>query len=139
VVFYGSLSSANIPDPRLLTQEQRHEIVKNGLGDREMPVRKAAAGMLGGWLESEGVKGDLAEVRRQVVITLLRQLSEPELFRYAVRQFLKRFDVVNGNVAEDALLSLFVSRPAVADQLNFDGESRFRRACWKASTGLKLP
>jgi hypothetical protein len=80
VVFYGSLSSANIPDPRLLTQEQRHEIVKNGLGDREMPVRKAAAGMLGGWLESEGVNGDLAEVRRQAVVTLLRQLTEPELF-----------------------------------------------------------
>jgi hypothetical protein len=47
-----------------LTIAQREEVVRNGLGDREGSVRKAAAGMLGGWVD--GAQGDLIEVRTAV-------------------------------------------------------------------------
>jgi condensin complex subunit 3 len=59
-VYHGSLSAASLPDARILTIAQREEVVRNGLGDREPNVRKAAAVMLGGWLDQAG--GDLLEV-----------------------------------------------------------------------------
>lgn len=59
-VFAGVLSAEALPDPRILTIAQREEVVRNGLGDREPSVRKAAAGMLAGWLDL--AEGDLLEV-----------------------------------------------------------------------------
>jgi condensin complex subunit 3 len=59
-VFHGPLSAHAIPDPRKLTIAQREKVVQHGLGDREPSVRKAAATMLGGWLDQAG--GDLVEV-----------------------------------------------------------------------------
>lgn len=50
-----------LPDPRVLSIAQREEIVRNGLGDRDAQVRKAAAGMLAGWVD--GCEGDLLQVR----------------------------------------------------------------------------
>lgn len=38
-------------------------------------------------------------------------------------QFLTRFDVIGGRVAEDALLSIFVTRSEVLDSLAFGGAS----------------
>lgn len=61
-VFHASLSAAVMPDPRVLSIAQREEIVRNGLGDRDAQVRKAAAGMLGGWVD--GCEGDLLQVGR---------------------------------------------------------------------------
>jgi len=43
-----------------LTIAQREKVVQYGLGDREPSVRKAAATMLGGWVDQAG--GDLVEV-----------------------------------------------------------------------------
>jgi hypothetical protein len=60
-VYHGSLSSAALPDSRILSIAQREEVVRNGLGDREGSVRKAAAGMLGDWLDQSG--GELVDVR----------------------------------------------------------------------------
>lgn len=94
-MFHGSLSSASLPDARILTIAQREEVVRNGLGDREPNVRKAAAAMLGGWLDQ--ADGDLVE-------------------------FLTRFDVVSSGVAEEALLSIFVTRPEMIDLLEFNPE-----------------
>jgi len=59
-VFHGPLSANAVPDPRQLTIAQRERVVQHGLGDREPSVRKAAATMLGGWLDQAG--GDLVEV-----------------------------------------------------------------------------
>lgn len=50
-VYQGSLSSTALPDARILSIAQREEVARNGLGDREASVRKAAAVMLNGWLE----------------------------------------------------------------------------------------
>ena len=60
IVYHGSLSSAALPDPRVLSIAQREGVVQNGLGDREASVRKATAGMLGGWLDHAG--GSVVEV-----------------------------------------------------------------------------
>lgn len=38
-------------------------------------------------------------------------------------QFLGRFDVVTSQVAEEALLSVFVTRPEVLDAVEFGGKS----------------
>ncbi|WVN89766.1 uncharacterized protein L203_104996 [Cryptococcus depauperatus CBS 7841] len=92
-VFAGVLSMEALPDPRVLTIAQREEIVRNGLGDREESVRKAAASMLAGWLDM--ADGDLLE-------------------------FLSRFDVVSSQVAEDALISVFVAKPEAFHAIEFD-------------------
>jgi condensin complex subunit 3 len=44
----------------VLSIAQREDVVKNGLGDREGNVRKATAGMLGGWFDQAGC--DVIEV-----------------------------------------------------------------------------
>lgn len=62
IVYLGPLSTQALPDPRVLSIAQREEVVKNGLGDREPAVRRAAAFMLGEWLTAAG--GDLLEVSR---------------------------------------------------------------------------
>ncbi|KAK8850500.1 hypothetical protein IAR55_004418 [Kwoniella newhampshirensis] len=92
-VYAGSLSAAALPDPRVLSIAQREEVARNGLGDREGSVRKAAAGMLAGWVDM--AEGDLIE-------------------------FLSRFDVVSSQVAEEALFSVFVTRPEVFQAVEFD-------------------
>ncbi|KIR69079.1 condensin complex subunit 3 [Cryptococcus bacillisporus CA1873] len=94
-VFAGVLSAEALPDPRVLTIAQREEVVRNGLGDREPSVRKAAAGMLAGWLDL--AEGDLLE-------------------------FLSRFDVISSQVAEDALMSIFVTRPELLQGIEFEDE-----------------
>lgn len=66
IVYIGPLSTQSLPDPRVLSIAQREEVVKNGLGDREPAVRRAAAFMLGEWLTAAG--GDLLEVRRGYVL-----------------------------------------------------------------------
>jgi condensin complex subunit 3 len=111
-VFAGSLSSTALPDCRVLTVAQREEVVRNGLGDRDPAVRKAAAAMLGGWLEQ--AEGELLEV------CLLFALH---LNMLIVVQFLGRFDITTSQVAEEALLSIFVTRSEVLDTIELDGES----------------
>ncbi|WWC92262.1 uncharacterized protein L201_007216 [Kwoniella dendrophila CBS 6074] len=94
-VYAGSLSASALPDPRVLSIAQREDIVRNGLGDREGTVRKATAGMLGGWVDL--VEGDMIE-------------------------FLSRFDVVSSQVAEEALISVFVTRSEILDTIEFNDE-----------------
>jgi condensin complex subunit 3 len=113
IVYIGPLSTQALPDPRVLSIAQREEVVKNGLGDREPAVRRAAAFMLGEWLTAAG--GDLLEVCcADVVDDSCLRLPD-------YSQFLRRFDVVSSQVAEDALLSLFVTRKEIVDGIAFDG------------------
>lgn len=110
-VYHGSLSAIALPDSRILTIAQREDAIKHGLGDRESSVRKAAAGMIGGWVDQTA--GDLLEVSEP------HRQNEHDL----TTQFLSRLDVVNSQVAEDALLSVFTTRPEIFDQVDFDGKS----------------
>jgi hypothetical protein len=71
-VYAGSLSPIALPDCRILSMEQREEVVRNGLGDREAGVRKAAAGMLGGWVDqADGL------VQVSLTVTRLRTVLVP--------------------------------------------------------------
>lgn len=93
-------------------------MVRNGLGDREGSVRKVAAGMLGGWVDH--AEGDLLEVRLD---TLTRSGANE------IDQFLSRFDILSSQVAEEALVSVFVTRPELLDAIEFDGSFYFRQEC----------
>jgi condensin complex subunit 3 len=70
--------------------------VRNGLGDRQAPVRAAAGKLIGTWVDVIG--GGLVE-------------------------FLQTFDLLGSEVAENALFSVFVTRPDIFDNAEFDGES----------------
>ena len=117
-MYHGSLSAAALPDSRVLSVEQREEIARNGLGDREGSVRKAVAEMLGGWVDK--ADGDLLEVNTSLGLPGL--VDRPS-------QFLSRFDVLSSQVAEEALVSVFVTRPEVVDVVDFDGEAHHIYLC----------
>jgi condensin complex subunit 3 len=68
--------------------------------------------MIGGWVDQTA--GDLLEVSEPC----------PHNEHHLTIQFLSRLDVVNSQVAEDALLSVFTTRPEIFDQVDFDGRSR---------------
>ncbi|KIO22870.1 hypothetical protein M407DRAFT_15642 [Tulasnella calospora MUT 4182] len=91
---------AGLPHPKLLTIAQREEVVKNGLKDRESTVRAAAGRLVGGWVDL--FEGGLVEA-----LTNLRQL-------------LKMFDLIGSEeVAQEALLSAFITRPDLFDSVEF--------------------
>ncbi|EIN08176.1 hypothetical protein PUNSTDRAFT_143847 [Punctularia strigosozonata HHB-11173 SS5] len=110
--------------PRALTIEQRELIVRNGLGDREGSVRAAAARVLGTWVDvvrdtgSEGREKD--GVKKEGGGGETGPETEQDLIA-----FLKMFDLVEGAIAEDALLSVLTTRVDVFDSLEF-GENYWR-------------
>ncbi|KAF9508646.1 hypothetical protein BS47DRAFT_1320578 [Hydnum rufescens UP504] len=89
IVYHHVLAS--LPSPLVLTIAQREEICQNGLGDREPSVRSAAGNLIGGWVESVG----------------------------GLEGFLRMLDVTTSKVAEDALFSVFVTRPDLLDIVVF--------------------
>jgi len=91
----------HLQHPKQLTISQRELIVRNGLGDRQAPVRAAAGKLIGIWVDVVG--GGLIE-------------------------FLRTFDLLGSEVAEDALFSVFVTRPDIFDNAQFDGKSCFHSA-----------
>ena len=91
-------------------------MVRNGLGDREGAVRAAAGSLVGAWVDVVGDEhnddpkakegeGKGKEIERDVVALL------------------KLFDLAEGTIAEDALLSMFKNRVDIFDALEFDGQS----------------
>ncbi|KZT57283.1 putative mitotic chromosome condensation-related protein [Calocera cornea HHB12733] len=82
---------ATLPNPKVMSIAQREQAIRNGLGDREESVRRAAGKMVASWVENQ----DLLE-------------------------FLRTLDVVSSKVVEDALLSIFVTRPELLDAAELD-------------------
>ena len=109
--------------PRALTIAQRELIVRNGLGDREPSVRAAADALVGTWADvvNIGVKAEeeSISIKEEDGVTQKQKLSENAAVEKAVA-FLKLFDLEN-EIASDALLSVFASRPDIYDELRFDG------------------
>ncbi|KIJ99866.1 hypothetical protein K443DRAFT_132899 [Laccaria amethystina LaAM-08-1] len=91
-VTQGNTEIIGLTHPRTLTIAQRELIVENGLGDRVPAVRAAAASLIARWVETEN-SGVLA--------------------------LLKLFDLANGAVAADALLSVFTTNETIFDNLVF--------------------
>ncbi|KIJ25339.1 hypothetical protein M422DRAFT_38823 [Sphaerobolus stellatus SS14] len=83
----------NLETPKKVTIADREIIVRNGLGDRQGPVRAAAGKLIASWVDV--ADGNLID-------------------------FLDFFDLITSDVAEDALLSVFVTRPDIFDNVEFD-------------------
>lgn len=98
--------------PRILSIAQRELITRNGLGDREPQVRAAAASLLATWVKFVDVK---AEEKDAKVEEQVREKMES-----GVLSLLSLFDLGEGTVAEDALLSIFQTG---VDIFNFDGKN----------------
>lgn len=92
IVFQNCLPQ--IPHPRVLTIAQRERVFRTGLGDREPAVKDAAQALAVKWVEI--LEGDLL-------------------------RFLDTFDLVGGDVAEQALSAVFEAKPTLLDGLKFDG------------------
>ncbi|KZT61424.1 hypothetical protein CALCODRAFT_506217 [Calocera cornea HHB12733] len=80
-----------LPNPKVMSIARREPAIRNGLGDREESVRRAAGKMVASWVEN------------QVLL-----------------EFLRTADVVSSKVDEDALLSIFVTRPELLDAAELD-------------------
>lgn len=100
--------SIGIGHPRALTIAQRELIVRNGLGDREGVVRNAAGSLVGAWVD---VVGEAKEKQR-----------DKGMIEQDVVSLLKLFDLAEGTIAEDALLSVFRGRVDIFDGLEFGGQ-----------------
>ncbi|KAG8843652.1 hypothetical protein FRB96_003876 [Tulasnella sp. 330] len=92
-ILYAHVLSA-LPHPKFLSIAQREEVVKNGLKDREPSVRAAAGRLVGGWVDLLG--GGFEEL-----LTMLDLIGSEE-------------------VAQEALISAFVTRPDLFDAVTFD-------------------
>jgi condensin complex subunit 3 len=95
--------------PRALSITQRELLVRNGLGDREAVVRAAAGRMLGAWVDA--ASAPTGGVKKEEEKTVMEDLLA----------FLGMFDLAEGTVAEDALASVFTTRPELFDALEFGG------------------
>ena len=112
--------------PRVFTIAQRELIIRNGLGDREPSVRAAAEALVGTWADvvNIGVKAEeecISVKQEGDEAAQIQKPSENPAVEKAV-SFLKLFDLED-EVASDALLSVFTSRPDIYDGLRFDGWS----------------
>jgi condensin complex subunit 3 len=103
-VTQGNTEIIGLTHPRTLTIAQRELIVENGLGDRVPAVRAAAASLIARWVEVINLKSD-----------------EPRTENSGVLALLKLFDLANGAVAADALLSVFTTNETIFDNLVFGG------------------
>lgn len=107
VIEHAGGVSVGVTHPRALSIAQRELIVRNGLGDREESVKKAAAKLMSTWVDvvrADGVKAEAVNVEEDVIA------------------FLNLFDLVEDTTAEDALLSVFKSRADILDALEFGGK-----------------
>ena len=91
---------------------QREVIIRNGLGDREITVRNAAASLLGRWVEA---------VTETVPKEEGGEKSKPKVHSGLVA-LLKMLDLSDRVVPVDALLSLFATKPDIFDNMEFDGK-----------------
>lgn len=105
-----------ISHPRALTIAQRELIVQNGLGDRDHGVRKAAAAVLGLWVDiaTENVaKNEEQEGTK----------AEPNLVMPKLMALLEMFDLETETIAADALVSVFETQPQIYENVEFGGQS----------------
>jgi condensin complex subunit 3 len=98
--------------PRILSIAQRELIIRNGLGDRDSQVRAAAASLLATWVDVVDVKAEEKDVKVKEQV--------PEKTESGILSLLTLFDLGEGTVAEDALLSIFKMG---VDIFKFDGKN----------------
>lgn len=99
--------------PRALSIQQRELIVKNGLGDREPTVRAVAANLLATWIDVADMDSDAFDGSSKN--------GDKEHLESRVLAFLNLFDLNEGEVATNALSSIFQARADIVDNIAFDG------------------
>ena len=112
---FSTVLLTKLDHPKRLTIAQREEVIKAGLGDREPAVRAAAGKLVTSWY-------DLAHAESQ-------DFSEPPFggddggVMRAFDKLLGLFDVVGPGeeVAADAMLAVFTTRPTLPDGFVFAG------------------
>jgi len=102
--------------PRAFTISQREQIIKDGLGDREESVRNAATSLIGSWIDCVNVAAPKTEDPEGELVT-----TEVE----GVLSLLKLFDLGQGTIAVDALLSVFTRRSDIFNKIDLTGEECF--------------
>ena len=97
-LLYSNVLFETLSHPRQLSIAQREKVVRDGLGDRDPSVRAAAGKLIASWVDT--LEGSL-------------------------ENFLTIFDLVGeaheGGVADEALRSVFVTRPDILDGCDFNG------------------
>ncbi|KAF8965273.1 nuclear condensing complex subunit [Flammula alnicola] len=101
--------------PRTLTIEQRELIVRNGLGDRDPAVRAAAASLIASWIDVIDVKIEEQDVK---IEDNTKEKLESEVLSLLGLFYLGS----EGTVAVDALLSIFVTRVDIFNDIEFDDQ-----------------
>ncbi|KAF9008698.1 nuclear condensing complex subunit [Cyathus striatus] len=99
--------------PRVLTIAQREQIVRNGLGDREPTVRSAAGALIGAWVENIHLKFE------DNLPQLDEAIATDDKVEKNILLLLKLFDLMNSTVATDALLSVFSTKEAMFNEIEF--------------------
>lgn len=99
--------------PRGMTIAQRETIVRNGLGDRVPVVKAAAEKLLAIWVDVVG--STKADAEDNMSHTAEKQLLN----------FLAMFDLAEGKIAEDALISVLKSRPDLFESLAFEEANHY--------------
>ncbi|KAF8656476.1 hypothetical protein AX16_002527 [Volvariella volvacea WC 439] len=142
-LIYSVVLKQKLKHPRMLTLDQREQVVKNGLGDREPGVRLAAGKMIGGWFDimaadSGGQKRGKVKDEDDAGKTVKEEEVKVENddrslnsggdwegddggIMKALIQVLGLFDVVGPGevIAVDAVLSIFVTRPELLSTFLF--------------------
>ena len=112
--------------PRVLSIVQREVIIRNGLGDRDHQVRASAASLLETWVDFVDMKAEDKDVKVDEQIQ--------EKMQTGVLSLLALFDLHEGTVAENALLSIFKSRVNIFDTIDFDGKNSYFHVVLCSST-----
>lgn len=92
--------------PRFLSIEHREMVIKHGLGDREPPVRAAAANLVGTWV-------DVMRNPDQIV----KNETPAQELEQTMLSFLTLFDLQEVTIPEEALTSVFKTRAEIFDNL----------------------
>ena len=105
--------------------------MRNGLGDREESVKKAAAQLLAVWVDV--VRSDGSRAPKEEEETKKERGAETIVDLVA---FLNLFDLTEGTVAEDALGSVFDTRIDIFEHIEFSGA--FALSCRKCGTLTRM-
>jgi condensin complex subunit 3 len=97
-LLYANVLLETLHHPKQLSIAQREKVVKDGLGDRDPNVRTAASRLVASWFDT--LDGSFENFLR-----IFDLIGEPD----------------SSSIAEEALKSVFNSRPDALDNCDFNG------------------
>ena len=98
--------------PQTLTMFQRESVVRKGLGDREPTVKAAARSLIATWMHP---------LQPETGVDYPKNGHATKSVEDEVVSMLKLFDLTQ-DVAVDALLSIFITKVEVFNNIEFNGQ-----------------